>query len=193
MPSLALQDWTARRAATLDEIEHAHRSVGGTGPGRRYLTQQINQAYAVLLSSQFQGFCRDLHTECVDHLVKPTASRVLLATYRENLLFGRRLDLGNPSPGNIGADFNRFKLSFWAVVGTDHPRNPQRRIALETLNRWRNAIAHNAFAPDMCRGDRLSLHLAEVQDWRRACDGLARSFDKVMSAHLLVATGVAPW
>src|SRR5579871_1232084 len=101
MPSVAWQYWSAGRAAALDEIEHAHRSVGGTGPGRRYLTQQINQAYAVLLSSQFQGFCRDLHTECVEYLVGPAASAVLLATYRRNLLFARKLDTGNPNPGNI--------------------------------------------------------------------------------------------
>jgi hypothetical protein len=193
MPSLVLQDWSARRAAALDEIEHAHRSVGGTGPGRRYLTQQINQAYAVLLSSQFQGFCRDLHTECAQHLVAAVVSPVLLATYRRNLLFGRKLDTGNPNPGNVGSDFNRLGLSFWPAVDADHPRNPQRRGALETLNRRRNAIAHNVFAPAMYSRGRPSLHLSEVQDWRRACDGLARSFDNVMGAHLLSVTGTAPW
>jgi hypothetical protein len=193
MPSLAFQDWSGRRAAALDEIEHAHRSVGGTGPGRRYLTQQINQAYAVLLSSQFQGFCRDLHAECADYLVAPVASPALLATCRDNLLFGRKLDTGNPNRGNIGSDFNRLGFSFWPAVDADHPRNPQRSSWLEALNRWRNAIAHHAFAPDMYRGGRPSLHLSEVQDWRRACDGLARSFDTVLRAHLLVATGVAPW
>jgi hypothetical protein len=193
MPSLALQDWLTRRAAALDEIEHAHRSVGGTGPGRRFLTQQINQAYAVLLSSQVQGFCRDLHMEGADHLVATVVSPVLLGAYRDNLLFGRKMDTGNPNPGNIGSDFNRLGLLFWPAVQADHPRNPQRRRVLETLNRWRNAIAHNAFAPDMYKGSRPSLHLAEVQDWRRACDGLARSFDNVMRAHLLSATGTAPW
>jgi hypothetical protein len=193
MPSLAWQDWSARRAAALDEIEHAHRSVGGTGPGRRYLTQQINQAYVVLLSSQFQGFCRDLHEDCVEHLVASVVSPVLSGTYRDNLLFGRKLDVGNPNRGNIGSDFNRLGLSFWPAVDADHPRNLQRSSALETLNCWRNAIAHNAFAPDMYRGGRPSLHLSEVQDWRRACDGLARSFDNVLFAHLLAATGVAPW
>src|SRR5262249_56289494 len=95
MPSLAFQDWSVRRAAALDEIEHAHRSVGGTGPGRRYLTQQINQAYAVLLASQFQGFCRELHEDCVDHLVASVVSPVLLPLYRDNLLFGRQLATGN--------------------------------------------------------------------------------------------------
>jgi hypothetical protein len=193
VPSLALQKWLGARATALAEIEHAHRSVGGSGPGRRYLTQQINQAYAVLLSSQFQGFCRDLHTECVYHLVASAVSPALLATYRNNLLFGRKLDTGNPNPGNIGADFTRLGLSFWPAVDADQPRNPQRRRALETLNRWRNAIAHNAFEPEMYKESRLSLQLSEVQAWRRACDGLARSFDKVLHAHLLTDTGSAPW
>jgi hypothetical protein len=193
LPSRAFQEWSGWRAAALEEIEHAHRSVGGTGPGRRTMTRQLNQAYAMLLSSQFQGFCRDLHDDCADQLVASVASPVLLETYRDNLRFGRKLDTGNPNPGNIASDFDRLGLSFWPAVAADHPRNPQRRRALETLNRWRNAIAHSAFRPDMYRGGRPSLHLSEVQDWRRACDGLARSFDRVLHAYLLSATGVAPW
>jgi hypothetical protein len=181
------------RAAALDEIEHAHRSVGGTGPGRRYLTQHINQAYAVLLSSQFQGFCRDLHEECVDWLAAAVARPVLSGTYRRSLLAGRKLDTGNPNAGNIGSDFGHLGLAFWLAVDADSARNPQRRLGLEALNRWRNAIAHSAFAPDMCRGGRPSLRLAQVQDWRKACDGLGRSFDNVLHAHLLSATGGVPW
>ena len=193
MPSVALQNWNAGRATALDEIANAHRSVGGAGPGRRYLTQHINQAYAVLLSSQFQGFCRDLHEECADCLAASVGPPVLSATYRRNLLFGRKLDTGNPNGGNIGSDFGRLGLAFWQAVEADSPRNVQRHLALEALNRWRNAIAHSAFAPDMVRAGRPSLHLAQVQDWRKACDGLARSFDNVLHAHLLAATGVVPW
>ena len=69
MPSQSYREWLSTRAKALDEIEAAHASVGGTGPGRRYATQQINQAYAVLVASQFQGFCRDLHTESVARLM----------------------------------------------------------------------------------------------------------------------------
>jgi hypothetical protein len=61
MPSLAYREWITTRADALGEIEQAHAAVGGTGRGRRYATQQINQAYAVMLASQFQGYCRDLH------------------------------------------------------------------------------------------------------------------------------------
>lgn len=66
MPSESLIAWQGSRAAELDELEAALRAVGGIGRGRRHATQQLNQAYAVLLSSQFQGFCRDLHTEVSD-------------------------------------------------------------------------------------------------------------------------------
>lgn len=70
MPSASLENWKTTRRTALDEIVSAHRSVGGSGRGRRYATQQINHAFAVLLSAQFQGFCRDLHSECVTHLVQ---------------------------------------------------------------------------------------------------------------------------
>lgn len=63
MASRALQKWQTVRAAELDQIADAHESVGGTQPGRRYATRQINHAYAMLLSSHVQGYCRDLHSE----------------------------------------------------------------------------------------------------------------------------------
>src|SRR3954454_7600122 len=104
MPSLSLQQWFAARAVGLAEIEGAHQSIGGTGPGRRYATQQINQAYAVLLSSQFQGLCRDLHTECALLVAHVLPSPDLQAMFRASLLLNRKLDKGNPNPGNIGSD-----------------------------------------------------------------------------------------
>lgn len=193
MPSSASQNWSGARAAALDVIEDAHRLVRRGGPGQQEITQQINQAYALLLSSQFQGFCRDLHSECGRLLLVPGSSPAIQAVHFTNIVHGRRLDSGNPTPGNIGADFNRLGLTFWPPVDADHPRNPQRKALLEDLNRWRNAIAHNDFTPAMLRGGRPRLPLADVQEWRRACDGLARSFDKVLRAHLLQLNGRAPW
>jgi hypothetical protein len=147
----------------------------------------------VLLSAQFQGFCRDLHSECADSLSQGTAIPAWRLICLQNFLAGRKLDVGNPSCGNLGADFNRLGLAFWPSVAADHARNPQRSALLEQLNRWRNAIAHYHFAPGMYRGGRPSLTLADVQEWRKACDGLARSFDNVLRAHVLSITGTAPW
>jgi hypothetical protein len=45
MASKSLRTWRDLRrgaAAAFAELEHAHRAVGGTGPGRRHLTRQLN-------------------------------------------------------------------------------------------------------------------------------------------------------
>jgi hypothetical protein len=101
----------------LDEIQRAHFAVGGTSRGRRFATQQINRAYAVLLASQFQGFCRDLHSECIDHLMTALAPTVSIgAIIRSELTRARKLDMGNAQPGSLGEDWrvtcDRFATSF---------------------------------------------------------------------------------
>lgn len=189
MPSIALQIWNTTRAATLDEIEQAHRSIGGSGPGRRYATLQINHAYTVLLSSQFQGFCRNLHTESAEFLSLNTIPPALRDVLFDGFRLHRRLDTGNPNPGNLGADFGRFGLAFWQDVYAYDSRNNVRRQMLEQLNDWRNAIAHQ----DFTRVGGTTLHLHQVRRWRTACTGLARSFDRVMQAELTRIIGLPPW
>lgn len=192
MPSASLQQWQAGRATQLEEIEAAHRSIGGTTPGRRFATQQINHAYAMLLSSQFQGFCRDLHSESVDCIVGVLTPTVFQNAARQEFRLFRLLDRGNPTPGNIGADFGRMGIAFWPLVYADGQRNNRRREFLEEMNLWRNAIAHQDFDPAKLGGT-ATLHLATVRSWRRACDGLAKSFDRVMRSELNQITGTNPW
>jgi len=178
-------------------MENAHHQVGGASRGRRYATQQINLAYAVLLSSQFQGYCRDLHSECVDYLVTkievpgvtPVVLRIML---NAELLSKRKLDAGNPNPGNIGEDFNRLGVDFWRSVKTLDSRNINRHNLLTDLNNWLNAIAHHNFDPIRLRGV-TSLRLNPVRIWRRACNGLAVDFDRVMCVHIGLLIGVSPW
>ncbi len=99
MVSKSLATWQTDRADSLNEIVAAHRAVGGTGPGRRVATQQLNQAFAVLLSSQFQGFCRDLHSECAHLLAKGVTPTSLISILEAEFIQGRKLDKGNPNPG----------------------------------------------------------------------------------------------
>ena len=192
MPSNSLKQWQAGRATQLEEIEAAHRSIGGTTPGRRFATQQINHAYAMLLSSQFQGFCRDLHSECVDCLVLAMTPASFRRAVLEEFLFARKLDKGNPNSGNIGSDFSRVGVEFWPLVYSDDRRNNTRREHLDFLNVWRNAIAHQDFDP-AALGGTTTLHLSTVRSWRKACNGLAKSFDRVMKAYITRITGNSPW
>jgi hypothetical protein len=191
MPSHSWGRWSVERAEALDEIGNAHLSVGGSARGRRYATQQLNHAYATLLSAQFQGFCRDLHSECAEQIISLTPSG-LQQYIRSQFLWGRALARGNPNPGNIGTDFGRFGMAFWAEVRADHHLNERRQRHLEELNVWRNAIVHQDFDPARLGGT-IVLHLAIVRQWRSSLYHLTVSFDRVMCSYLQALIGTAPW
>ena len=191
MASVALGNWNGTRKAALAEISAAHGALGGTGPGRRYATLQLNYAYAVLLSSQFQGFCRDLHSEAVDFLVAHTQPSTVAGVLRAVMTQGRKLDHGNPNPGNLGSDFARLGMSFWNDVGLVDRRKAQRTAALNNLNDWRNAIAHQDWSG--VPNQNPSLQLKQVNAWRSACAGLAASFDVAVRQHLAAMVGQPPW
>lgn len=191
MPSQSLIRWNGERAEALDEIEHAHVMVGGTERGRRYATQQINYSYAALLSAHFQGFCRDLHTECADHLIAlaPAQLREILQT---EFAWNRSLSRGNPHPGALGSDFNRLGVRIWVEIDALDARNQRRRELLQELVDWRNAIAHQDFDP-VAPGGVVTLHLVRVRAWRSAVNVLARHFDQAMYNYLRTLLGSAPW
>jgi hypothetical protein len=108
------------------------------------------------------------------------------------MTLNRQLDSKNPSPGNIGSDFARFKMNFWDAVKNHAPSlNKQRQDLLEQLNMWRNAIAHQDFAARNLRPDALTLSL--VRRFRGVCQQLAQRFDAVVADHLAIITGTRPW
>jgi hypothetical protein len=193
MPSNSYRIWRTTRAAALDEIAEAHAAVGGPARGRRRATQQIKRAYAVLLAAEFQGFSRDLHTECVEHLLgviaPPPVLRLLL---RGELMRGRQLDRGNAQPSSLGADFGRLDLAFWPALLVHDANSTAWRADLEALNEWRNAIVHQDFTSTRLGGI-INLRITQVRRWRASCRRLARAFDEVMCGHLLALTGVSPW
>jgi hypothetical protein len=176
--------------AALDEIEAAHQAVGGSGRGRRHATLQVNHAYTMLLSSQFQGFCRDLHTEAVDSLAKKISPATIGTVVYFVMIQGRKLDQGNPSPGNLGADFSRLGMNFWPQVNALDRRNATRQRQLEALTNWRNAIAHQDWSKV---GDRPELILRTVAGWRSTCRALALAFDAAVGRHLAGLVGGQPW
>jgi hypothetical protein len=117
---------------------------------------------------------------------------VLQATIKRLLEQGRKLDAGNPNPGNLGSDFGRFGVGFWSAVQTRDARVPIWQGRVEILTDWRNAIAHQDFDPRKLHGIQ-TLTLQHVKQWRNACSGLARVFDTVMRSYLRDVTGTAPW
>jgi hypothetical protein len=185
--------WQTERVAALDEIEAAHAAVSGGGRGRRYATQQINQACVVILSSHFQGFCRNLYAEAVDHLVGRLDPPSLRSVVEAQMTLGLKLYSGNPNPANLGSDFGRLGIDLWAELKARSSRNAARQAELENLNRWRNAIAHQDFDPAKLGHHRTQLRLSEVRRWRSACDGLTRALEVVIAKRITVLVGTRPW
>ena len=116
MPSDALVAWQTERMPRLQmvEVDCLHlEALHAAAPNR---VQEFIRSYAVLLSAEFQGFCRDLHDKCAESLVDSVNPPALQAVLRSQCRYGRKLDTGNPNPGNLGADFNRYLFEFWDEV-----------------------------------------------------------------------------
>ena len=155
MPSKALRRWFKSQAVALDQMENAHTSVGGKGRGRRYTTDQINQAYAVLLASQFQGFCRDLHSESAENLVdilEPPSLRPIVQAE-----FTRELDTGEKGGKAV---INWYILSYDARTTNPKTRTEGRRpeqLTNQCTNSHqssrRGAFLRNEDSTDRSRGN----------------------------------------
>jgi hypothetical protein len=192
MPSDPLLAWQNDRMPRLQKVEadclHLE-AMHAADPAR---VQEYIRSFAVLLCSEFQGFCRDLHDESANKFVAAVVPAPLKDVLRSQCVYGRKLVTGNPNSGNLGADFNRFGFDLWAAVLAIDPGHAARRHRLALLNAWRNAIAHHNYDPAELGGT-TTLTIAAVRDWRTDCNAFATTFDAVLRNHLQAVTGVFPW
>jgi len=64
MPSKALLHWRNDRVPRLNEVDTQCAATLAIAPLPNLADENL-RGYVMLLSAHFQGFCRDLHTECV--------------------------------------------------------------------------------------------------------------------------------
>jgi hypothetical protein len=192
MPSGTLLAWQTDRMPRLQHVEADCLHLEALYRADPQRAQEYIRSYAVLLSSEFQGFCRDLHSECADRLVDSVVPGTLSTLLRAQCVYGRKLESGTPNPSNLGADFGRYLVDFWPAVLALDPAHMARRHRLAMLNAWRNAIAHHDYDPAELGGT-TTLTILQVRDWRADCDAFATAFDAVLRDRLLTITGVAPW
>lgn len=194
MPSAALTRWQNDRMSRLGHTDAhcaAQFATAGLPPahGSSPLGEESLQAYVMLLSGHFQGFCRDLYTEC-SQVCTGTVSPGLKPAAQAQFATALNLNTGNPTIDNIRKDFQRFGFLL-DLAGAD-VANPLRITHLGHMNYWRNAVAHQRPSPPPT-GIPAVLTLADIQAWRTSCDGLATSLDAIMRDQLLRIFGVAPW
>jgi hypothetical protein len=154
-------------------------------PPQPNLVEENLRGYVLLLSAHFQGFCRDLYTECARVIlsrVRASLRALILTQFTASL----RLDHGNPNLPNLRQDFERFLFTL-DLAGAD-PANPARLIDLAVLNQWRNVAAHHGNVPAG-----VPLSLPSLRSWRNSCDGLATSLDNILYNEMRRILRRAPW
>jgi hypothetical protein len=173
MPSAALLHWQNDRMPRLHQLDLQCAAALAAVPPNLQLIDEALRAYVLSLSAHFQGFCRDLYTECATCVIvrlRPS----FRALVQKQFTAHRKLDHGNPNLQNLKADFERF--NFTLDLASAHSANPGRLADLSVLNTWRNVAAHQGTIP----GGLAPLSLPLLQAWRSACDGLADSLDAIM-------------
>jgi hypothetical protein len=197
VPSAGYNAWTGPRRARIQELFTVHQTVGGAGRGRRWGTDQINNALVLRLAAEFQGYARDLHDLGVDHFVTVIAggNQALSTVLRVRLTDGRLLDRGNANPGSLGNDFQRVGLLLWPALESVDARVSAWNKSLEALNAARNAIAHADEAKlAQLRAEGYPIVLKTVRSWHATLDSLAVAMDDVVSAYLAkLLGGGRPW
>jgi hypothetical protein len=197
MPSASLNTWASARTDRVKRLRAAHQALGGTGPGRRWVTDELNQALILRLASEFQGFARDLHDEAglfVAECIAPGNMR-MQDSLRIPYSFNRKLNQGNADPGTLGSDFGLFGIALWAELQTrfqDRAKDWNQKLA--ALNMARNGIVHDDAAKvARVQADGWPFTLRSVDRWKAALDGLARGMDHVVSGQLKLVYGTSPW
>ncbi len=189
MPSVALTEWTNDRMPRLGQVDTHCAAVLILAPPNAILVDESLRGYVMLLSAHFQGFCRALYTEC-SQLLSAAVPGVLGATIQTQFAAKLSLNKNNPTVRTIRDDFERF--GFTLDLAAADPANPLRVTHLGQMNHWRNTAAHHRTTPAP-PGVPAILTLADLQNWRKSCDGLATSLDAIMYNELLRILGVAPW
>lgn len=196
MPSHALIRWHTDRLARLNGIEAQNVAVNAAVPPDPQLIDENLRGFVMLLAAHFQGYCRDLHTECIQAAANAVPAP-LVYMFQELGERGRELSGGNAKYSSIKADFERFDFDLTHALTADPATPPavltanQGHITLiDHLNAWRNYAAHHNTRPPPVGGP---FTLPTVRAWKNSCDGLATELDRVMYNQLATLTGAAPW
>lgn len=197
MSSGSLGTWNWVRTERVKRLRAAHQALAGTAPGRRWVTEELNQALILRLASEFQGFARDLHDEAGVFVAgclapgNPQLQDVLRLPYTVN----RKLNQGNADPGTLGNDFGLFGIVLWAALQARYPARAKGwNQKLSALNMARNGIVHDDGAKiARVQADGWPLTLQSADRWKSALDGLAQGIDRTVGGHLKLVYGTQPW
>lgn len=137
--------WTTTRSADIDRVFDIHHKLTGRAAGRRHDAEHLLGAIVARLVAEFQGYCRDVHDEAVDHVVGclGITDPGLLALTRAAFIRDRDLNKGNPTWNALQNDFGRLEMRLTADMDSRFTTAPALRTKLSELMYARNAFVHS--------------------------------------------------
>lgn len=187
MPSASLTKLQQTRLSSLSHIEAQCAACVASAPPNIPLIDENLRGYVLLLAAHFQGFCRDLHTECAQ-IIASKVRKSLEILFQTQFTARRELDRGNANAKSIIEDFNRFDFAMKAqlngIVGASALKK-----SLYELNEWRNAAAHHNTA--LPTSGPLAVPL--IRGWHNACDSLATAMDRILYTQVKAQLRRQPW
>jgi hypothetical protein len=187
MPSAALRRWQNDRLPSLIHVDTQCAASVAAIPANPALVEENYRGYVLLLAAHFQGFCRDLHTECAQ-IIASKVRPSLEILFQSQFSTRRELDRSNANAKSIIEDFSRFGFAMKAQLDGIAGAAALKRD-LHDLNEWRNAAAHhNTTLPP---GGPLTVPL--IQGWRNSCNSLATALDNILYTQLRARLRRQPW
>jgi hypothetical protein len=185
MPSSARKTWLTSRQAALDRLVASHRTITRGQRGRQWETEHMNFALITRLAAEFQGYCRDLHDEAVDHITANLGAASgpgLVAITRSAFIQGRLLSKGNPNRSNLTQDFKRIGFDIPDALGPTYPAQyDEWYTTVESLMEARNAVAHSDDKGIRACRQKQPLTLPTFKKWRGSLERLVLSLDPPMN------------
>jgi hypothetical protein len=177
----------------LDELERVHADARGTGPGRRWGTEQLNRSLFVVLVAQFQIYCRDLHDEAIDvHVAAANARQA--DVLRTLLTQGRKIDVQNPPPAALGSDFGRLGFQLIPTLKAQGTEIEDALESLDLLVKFRNAVAHDneSVLQGLLSGGDIKATLTSYRAYRKTLNKLVDTMDQVVAEELASGLQIPP-
>src|SRR5438876_261000 len=134
VPSAAFTRWQNDRTLRLIEVDgHCAAVLALVPPNPTFLDETL-RGFVLHLSAHFQGFCRDLYTECSQIWIAAIPAG-FQATAQAQFCAHLALEKGNPNHDIIKRDFNRF--GFLLNLQAANPAAGLQQVTdLGHLNAW---------------------------------------------------------
>ena len=146
--------------------------------------------------AEFQGYCSDVHTLAIEHLIAPlpVADREAVRSIARS---GRKLDVNNPNLKTINHDFEFLcvtEKNFYQELLRAEPKAKNWNKSLTWLLAWRNVYAHSDFdKPFVSDPNEPNPNQTTLLECRDRINKLVVHFDRVVGDNLTALTKRPTW